>query len=107
MNYLSKIQNSIDFIEVNLRQDLNLSKVSDSAYFSKFHFHRLFHAITGENVMFYIRKRRLTEAAKELLITDKSILEVALEYQFDSQESFTRAFKKNVWRYPGKISSKQ
>lgn len=50
----------------------------------------------------YIRKRRLSCAAHDLLITSKRIIDIAVEYQFQSQESFTRAFKKMFGITPGK-----
>lgn len=89
-----KIQNSIDFIEKNLCEEINLDNLARHAYISKFHFHRLFHRFTGEAVMQYIRKRRLAEAARELNHTHETITDIALKYQFGSQESFSRAFKK-------------
>jgi AraC family transcriptional regulator len=50
--------------------------------------------MVGEPVAEYIRRRRLMEAAKELLNTDDKIVDISLDYQFGSQEAFTKAFKK-------------
>ncbi len=102
MTYQERIECSIRFIEENLSKKISLQEIASAAFFSEYHFHRIFHAITGENVMYYLRKRRLTEAAKSLLISDSTILKIALEYQFDSQESFTRAFKQMFGITPGK-----
>jgi len=58
--------------------------------------------MVGSSVKDYIRMRRLSEASYELINTEKRILDIALKYQFESQESFTRAFKKMYGVTPGK-----
>lgn len=50
--------------------------------------------MVGEPVAEYIRKKRLEEAANELLTTENKIIDIALKYQFSNQESFTKAFKR-------------
>ncbi|WP_427107767.1 AraC family transcriptional regulator [Lysinibacillus xylanilyticus] len=92
MDYYERIQNSIEYIEEHLQNELLITKVSSASYFSAFHFQRLFHAITGFSVQQYIRNRRLSEAALLLETTSKNILEIAISFQYGSQEAFTRAF---------------
>jgi len=94
MDYYECIQKTIDSIESNLSEDIRLDELANEACFSVFHFHRIFRAITGEPVMDYIRKRRLARAASELVDTDKTVIDIAFEYRFNSHEGFTRAFKK-------------
>lgn len=94
MNYDACIKKSIEYIENNLNNKIELKDLADKAFLSKYHFHRIFHATVGEPVAEYIRKRRLTEAANELLNTDHKIIDIALKYQFSTQESFTKTFKK-------------
>ena len=93
MNYYHRIQNSIEFIELNLDQNIDIVDIASKAYFSAFHFQRIFQAISGFSVQSYIRKRRMTEAAILLKKTDKTILDIALAFQYGSQEAFTRAFE--------------
>ncbi len=69
--------------------------------YSAWHFQRLFQAILGDTVADYIRRRRLTRALLDLTQTDHRILDIALDYQFESQESFTRAFKSLFGITPG------
>lgn len=90
----AEVHNVLQFIEDNLENELNLDIIARHAAASKYHFHRRFHAYTGTTLASYIRKRRLSSAASKLLTTDQRILEIALDYQFESQEAFTRAFKK-------------
>lgn len=90
MDYINR---SIDYIEENLKSPISLDDIARAACCSKYHFQRLFSLVTGETVGAYIRKRRLSEAAYELINTGRSILDIALDYQFQSQEAFTRSFK--------------
>ncbi len=89
-----RINEAIDFIEDNLDRPLSLKTISDIAGFSLFYFHRIFACSTGYTLAEYIRKRRLAEASIEITETDKKIIDIAFDFQFESQESFTRAFKK-------------
>jgi len=92
MDYFKRTQNSIEYIEEHLQNELSITEISSKSYFSAFHFQRLFQAITGFSVQQYIRNRRLSEAAQILETTSTNILEVAISFQYSSQEAFTRAF---------------
>ena len=100
-NY-SIIQQSIEYIEANLHEDLTLETIACNAGFSKYHYHRLFSKATGVNIAEYIRYRRMANAAGRLLFTGEPILEIALHYRFHSQESFARTFKTVYHLPPGK-----
>jgi len=94
MEYYFRIQKAIDYIEDNLGEEMSITEISSKAYFSAFHFQRIFQAILGFSVKGYIRSRRLSEAAILLKETDYSILQIAVDFQYGSQEAFTRAFQK-------------
>lgn len=102
MTYYQRLQNSIDYIEEHLQEDMSLDAVAYQACFSLTHFYRIFKAIIGEPIKEYIRKRRLSHAALELVRTQKGILTIALDYRFESQEAFTRAFVKQFGITPGR-----
>lgn len=102
MDYFKRIQCAIEFIELNLREDLKIAEIASKAYFSAFHFQRVFQAISGFTVQQYIRRRRLSEAAKRLKQSNQKVLDIAIEYQYNSQEAFTRAFEKSFGITPGK-----
>lgn len=93
MSYFERIQCSIDFIEENLTNQFSLIDVSKRACFSLYHFHRVFHCITGTSLKEYIRKRRLSEASYEILKTDNKIIDIAFRYLYETPETFSRAFK--------------
>ncbi|WP_193726017.1 helix-turn-helix domain-containing protein [Anaerosacchariphilus polymeriproducens] len=102
MNYSYRIQKTILYIETNLGKKLSVDELAGIAGFSKYHFIRIFKHETGSRLFEYIQSRRMARAAKQLLFTNQNIFDIALMYQFDSQEAFTRAFKKEYSLSPGR-----
>lgn len=88
------IQDTLNYIEQHLKEDLHLQTLAKHASYSRFHFHRIFKKVIEKSVVDYIRERRITQAAKDLIHNDQRAIEIALQFRFSSQESFTRAFKK-------------
>ncbi len=86
------IADAIAYIEENLTQQLDISRVAEKAYMSSFYFQKIFFVLCGFTVGEYIRNRRLTLAAQELCSTDSRVIDVALKYGYDSPDSFSRAF---------------
>lgn len=101
MEYEWIIQKTINWIESNLHEQITAEIIEEISGFSKYHFHRVFQTSVGLSVSEYIRIRRLANAASALMNTDERILDIALYYHFESQESFTRAFKKLYGFPPG------
>lgn len=93
MNYIDQVEKAIIYIENNLHENIKVEEIAGAASYSYYHFHRIFQALVGESVGNYLRKRRITKAAYDLIYTDKRIIDIAMYYQFESQEAFTRAFK--------------
>lgn len=91
--YFAAVQRALDYIEEHLREPLRLEAVARKAGFSLWHFQRIFAAYAGEPLGTYVRRRRLTAAAREMRASNRRILDLVLDYQFESHESFTRAFK--------------
>lgn len=102
MDYIDSVKRAINFIEKNLKEPIRLPDIAREACFSMYHFHRIFQALTGESAAAYIRKRRLTAAAHELLSGGLSPLDLAIDYQFESQAAFTRAFKRQFRETPAR-----
>lgn len=94
MDYLKALENAIIFIENNLENEITAAEAANAAAYSYYHFHRIFEAVLGETIGNYIRSRRLSKAAKELIYSDRRIIDIALSLRFESQEAFSRAFKK-------------
>jgi AraC-like DNA-binding protein len=83
------------FIDENYQDPINLDDVSGQAFFSRFHFHRLFTRIYRRTPHQYITQKRL-DKAKTLLTENKSVTEVCNEVGFESIGSFSVLFKKEI-----------
>ncbi|MEK3704024.1 AraC family transcriptional regulator [Paenibacillus sp. FSL R7-0198] len=91
---LKLLSQSIDYVEQHLHLPIEIEDIARSAMSSKYHFQRMFHAVTGVTVTQYVRNRRLTLAAQELAGTDCRVIDVALKYGYDSPAAFTKAFRR-------------
>ncbi|SLM64689.1 MULTISPECIES: MDR efflux pump AcrAB transcriptional activator RobA [Dickeya] len=100
MDQASIIRDLLNWLESHLDQPLSLDNVAAKAGYSKWHLQRMFKDVTGHAIGSYIRARRLTKAAVALCLTSRPILDIALQYRFDSQQTFTRAFKKQFAQTP-------
>ena len=94
MDYVKNFQRAIDYVEENLKNEIVYSEVAKRAYLSEFHFQKLFLVLTGYTLGDYIRRRKLALAAKDLVDGKKKVIDVALDYGYESPESFSRAFTK-------------
>jgi AraC family transcriptional regulator len=90
---LRQLEAGIDYIEAHLESDIELADVAQAAGLSQWHFQRIFKALTNETLKTYIRSRRFAKALEQLASTRLSVLDIALAAGFETQESFTRAFK--------------
>lgn len=88
---LTIIQKSIDYIEDNLKTDITAKELSEMAGFSMFHYYRLFQSAVGLPVMQYITRRRLLNALYDIHCGEKMVT-VALDYGFETQAGFYKAF---------------
>ncbi len=102
MTHNKEIQAAINYIEMNLGEELSLAEIANVVGFSKFYFHRMFQSEIGIPIYEYIRKRRLANAAQLLITTNIAIIEIAVNFRFESQEAFTRAFKSIYQLPPGR-----
>ncbi len=88
------------YVESHLGSDLSLESIAGALGVSRYHLSRAFSLGTGCGVSQYIRGRRLSAAAKELLNGAPDILSVALEAGYGSHEAFTRAFRQHFGLTP-------
>lgn len=90
---------ALEFIENNQCDEITQEDIANTCYSSLSSLQKLFRYVFHMSIKEYISKRRLTHAAKELINTDASIIDIALKYQYNSHEVFTRAFAK-TWGKP-------
>ncbi len=93
-DYYNNLQKTLDYIEEHIKEDITLEKLSSLCFYSTHHYHRIFQSVVGIPVADYIRKRKLSVAASEIIDSDKNIIDIAMEYGFNSHETFSRAFKR-------------
>lgn len=94
------IEQIINYIDSNIYSDLNLTSISEKFLISKFYLHRSFKSETGESLINYIRLRKLTEASFLLLDTGLRIIDISQQLGYESQSSFSRAFKRHFKQTP-------
>jgi AraC family transcriptional regulator len=94
MEILLRMNECIEYIENHLQKKIEVEKLAQLTYSSKFHFQRMFSMLTGVTVAEYIRKRRLTLAAQELSNAKEKVIDVALRYGYETPESFSKAFRR-------------
>jgi AraC family transcriptional regulator len=92
--WIEGFRESIDFIEENLTNKLDIEEIAGKAALSPFYYQRIFGALCGMTVGEYIRARRMTLAAQELTDKDVKVIDVAIRYGYDSPDSFAKAFQK-------------
>ena len=94
MSDMSLTRRILMYIEDNLDKELSLEKIAKELNYSKFYIARTFKDNTGVTLHQYVRDRRLEAAAGKLAGTDKSIVEIAFEAGYSSQQAFTQAFRR-------------
>lgn len=88
------IQKAIDYIEDNLKNELDNATLARVAGYSEYHFLRMFKDMVHLTPADYIRKRRISEIVRLIADGRRFISEIAFEYGFNSKENFVRAFKR-------------
>ena len=93
MNIIKSFNNTIDYLETVLDDEIDEKKVTQLSGYSYSMFSRLFSILTETTLSEYLRSRKLTEAAVILRDTDEKIIDVALKFGYESSDSFGTAFK--------------
>lgn len=94
MEWITGIQNAINYIEDHITEELDYEKIAAESFSSSFHFQRVFSILCGYTLGEYIRNRRLTLAGTELANTREKVINVAYKYGYETPESFAKAFQK-------------
>jgi len=106
--YRARINRVLDYIEKNLDREFTLDELAGVAFFSRYHFHRIFSSIMDETLFDFIQRTRIEKSAY-MLLSDPSrrVTSVAYDCGFSSHALFTRTFRKyfgmspSQWRDSG------
>lgn len=100
-----KFNNLINYIEDNLCEEINYKKLSQILGVNEYTMQRVFLFVTNYTLADYIRKRRLSMSALDLLKGKERIIDIAIKYNYESSQAFSRAFKAMMGFLPSKINT--
>jgi AraC family transcriptional regulator len=97
------LENVLLDIEEGIKKDINAYTLSKRYNLSEVHLRRLFSFAFNRTISGYIRSRALSESLNDLLYTDKNVIDIALEYGFGYEQSYSRSFRREFGISPGVI----
>lgn len=97
---INAVRRMQDYIHAHITEPITLRSLAAAAGYSPWHSSRIFKELTGKTPFAYIRELRLSQAAVKLRDNNAKIIDVALDFVFDSHEGFTRAFSKQFGMTP-------
>lgn len=104
MEWLSCIKSSIDYIESHIKEVKNVEEVANNSYVSAYYLQTGFQIMTGYSIGEYIRNRKLSLAANDLML-GKKVIDIAYEYGYETPEAFSKAFKRFHGFNPSEIKN--
>ncbi|TGG92836.1 AraC family transcriptional regulator [Natronospirillum operosum] len=102
---MNTVQRALWYIEHHSQESLTLNSIASACNVSPFYLTRAFSALFGQTPVRYMRRRRLSEAARQLADGAPDILALALEHGYNSHEAFSRAFKETFALTPEQVRS--
>ena len=105
--YAKRIERVVDYLIDHLDGDVDLHRLAEEAFLSPYHFHRVYHGMTGETVAETVRRLRLHRAAVKLISSDIAVATLATEAGYGSVQAFNRAFRDRHGTPPAAYRAKQ
>lgn len=102
MEWINRLNSAINYIEEHICEQIDMEKVGSIAACSSYHFQRMFCYMADTTLSEYIRRRKMSLAASDLIYGEK-VIDVAMKYGYDSPTAFNRAFKMIHGIAPSKI----
>jgi len=93
MDHINILQEMLRYIDIHIKEEMNVEKLAQRAGFSPYYFCRMFQCGIGFSIMEYVRNRRLVYAASELN-SGRNILNIAVDYGFETHSGFSKAFRR-------------
>ena len=106
MHAWEAIQKTLNHIEDNIGDDIQIEALAEIAALSLFYYQRLFTRLVKKPVREYIKLRRLAKACETLHNKDNRIIDIAVKFGFGGRETFTRAFKDTYGITPAQYRDK-
>lgn len=94
MEWIERLNKALNYIEEHLTEEIDYEELSRTALCSTYHFQRMFAYMAGVPLSEYIRRRRMSLAAVDLLSSSEKIIDIGLKYGYSSPTAFNRAFQK-------------
>lgn len=94
MDWITGMQNAIDYIEEHITEKVDYDEIARCSCLSSYNFQRVFGILCGYTLGEYIRNRRLSMAGQDFAQTGMKVIDVALKYGYESPDSFAKAFQK-------------
>ncbi|EGU32459.1 helix-turn-helix transcriptional regulator [Vibrio scophthalmi] len=104
---LSLTLNIIDIIEEQLPNKVTIQEIAQQCGFSRSYLQHQFKATAGLSISQYQKHRLISLAAQQLAHSDQRVLDVAVEYGFESQEAFARAFRQYTCTQPSQLRGRE
>jgi AraC family transcriptional regulator len=89
---IATLNRLVEYVEDHLSEDLDVAELSRGLGTTEYHLRRMFSSLAGLPLSEYVRRRRMTVAAGDVL-SDGDLLDVAVRYGYGSTEAFGRAFR--------------
>lgn len=105
--YARRIERVVDYLIDHLDGEVDLHRLAEEAFLSPYHFHRVYHGMTGETIAETVRRLRLHRAAVKLISSDIAISTLATEAGYGSVQAFNRAFREGYGTPPAAYRAKQ
>jgi len=93
MDHIEILQEMLQYIDIHIKEEMNVEKLAERAGFSPYYFCRVFQCEVGTSIMEYVRNRRLVYAASELN-SGRKIISIAVDYGFETHSGFSKAFRR-------------
>jgi AraC family transcriptional regulator len=93
MDHIDILQEMLQYIDIHIKEEMNVEKLAERSGFSPYYFCRIFQYGVGSSIMEYVRNRRLAYAASELN-SGRKIISIAVDYGFETHSGFSKAFRR-------------
>lgn len=107
LNTKQTIAECLNYVERNINNKISLDDIALHTGISKYYLHRMFKSLTGESLIEYVQARKLSASINELVETNMRVIDIALEYGFEHEQSYIRAFRKRFGYTPLKVRNEQ